>query len=73
MEKKIKAELFSSHGKANSCRVAIRYTGKISIKHLKKKNDENGRFLILEAMIDDCVLILINLYNPNTKKQQIYT
>ena len=24
-----------------------------------KKNDENGRFLILEAMTDDCVFILI--------------
>ena len=41
-------------------------------KPLKKKN-ENGRFLILEAMIDDCVVILINLYNPNTEKEQVST
>ena len=37
------------------------------------KNDENGRILILEAMIDDCVVILINLYNPKTKKEQVST
>ena len=35
------------------------------------KNDENGRFLLLEAMIDKHVFILINLYNPNTEKEQV--
>ena len=30
-------------------------------------------FLILEAMIDDCVFILINLHNPNTEKVQVST
>ena len=68
-----KGELFFSHGKTNSCGVAIDYTEKRSFKLLKKKNDENGRFLILEAMIDDCVFILINLYNPNTGKEQVST
>ena len=55
------------HGKTNSCGVAIGYTGK---RALKKKSDENGCFLILEAMIDDHVFILINLSNPNTEKEQ---
>ena len=36
-----------------------------------KKNDENGRFLILETMIDICVVIFINLYNQNTEKEQV--
>ena len=35
------------------------------------KNDENGRFLLLEAMIDIHVFVLINLYNPNTEKEQV--
>ena len=65
-------ELFFSHGKTNSCVVAIGYTGKRSFKLLKNKNDESGRILILEAMIDDCVVILINLYNPNTEKEQVF-
>ena len=30
-------------------------------------------FLILEAMIDDSVFILINVYNPNTEKEQVST
>ena len=36
-----------------------------------KKNDENGRFLILETVIDICVVIFINLYNQNTEKEQV--
>ena len=47
--------------------------GKTSFKLLKKKNDENGPFLILEAMIDDCVVTLINLHNSNTEKEQVST
>ena len=43
---KFKGDLFFSHGKTNSCGVVIGYTGKRSFKLLKKKNDENGRFLI---------------------------
>ena len=30
-------------------------------------------FLMLEAMINDCVFILIDLYNPNTEKEQVST
>ena len=48
------------------------YTGKRSFK-LLQKNNENGRVLILEAMTDDCVFILVNLYNPNAEKEQAST
>ena len=44
-----KEELFFLHRKTNSCEVAIGYTRKTYFKLLKKKNDENGRFSILEA------------------------
>ena len=53
--------------------VSIGYTGKRSFKLLKKKNDKNGGFLILVAITDECVFILINLYNPNTEKEQVST
>ena len=58
---------------SDSCGVVIGYTRKRSFKLLKMKNDENGRFLILEAIIVDCVVILINLYNRNTKKEHVST
>ena len=68
-----KVELFFSLGKTNSCGVTIGCTGKRSFKFLKKKNSENGPFLILEAMIEDCVSILINLYNTYTKNKLVST
>ena len=67
----LKGESFSSHGKINSCGVVIGYTAKRSFQLLKEKNDENGRFLTLETIIDDRVFILINLYNRNTKNEQV--
>ena len=57
--------------KTNSWGVAIGYIGKKTFKLLKNNNDENARLLILDSMIDDCVFILINLYNPNTEKEQV--
>ena len=47
------------------------YWKKDFFKLLKNNNDENARLLILDSMIDDCVFILINLYNPNTEKEQV--
>ena len=72
-KEEFKVELFFSLGKTNSYGVKIGCTEKRSFKLLKKKNDENGPFLILEAMIEDCVFILINLYNINTKNKLVST
>ena len=72
-KEEFKVELFLSLGKTNSYGVKIGCTEKRSFKLLKKKNDENGPFLILEAMIEDCVFILINLYNTNTKNKLVST
>ena len=51
----------------------IGYTGKRYLRLLQKKNDENRCFLTLEALIDDCIFILINLYNPKIEKEQVST
>ena len=69
----LKGAFFFSYAKTNSCGVAIGYTGKRSFNFLKKANDENGLFLILESMIYVRVFILINLCNPKTEKVQVYT
>ena len=37
----------------------------------KQENDKKGRILILDVCINDSEYILINLYNANTKKEQI--
>ena len=66
-------QLFFSHGKTNSCRVAIGYYGKQSFELLSKFNDKSGRVLTLEVKIENEVLLLINLYNANTENEQLST
>ena len=68
---KFKRELHFWREKTNSCGIAIGYIVTKYFEVLKNKTDEKGRFLILEATIDNCVFILINLRNPNTEKEQV--
>ena len=69
----LKGQLFFSHGKSNSCGVAIGFIGTKKIDILSQKKDKNGRLLILEANIDNTAFLLINLYNPNKEKEQVAT
>ena len=65
--------VFFSHGKTNSCRVAIGYYGKKSFELLNKVNDKLGRVLIIEVKIENKVLSLINLCNANTENERLST
>ena len=65
-----KGEIFYSHGKSNSCGVLICFIGYFVTNKL---SHNDGRILILDIDIDDENVILINLYNPNTKSEQLKT
>ena len=47
-----KDKIYYSHGKTNSCGVLIAFYSHLNICVKNKVNDNNGRFLILEATID---------------------
>ena len=68
-----KDSCFFFHGKTNSCGVAIGYYGKKSFELLSRLNDKSGLVLIIEVKIENEVLLLINLYKPNTENQQLST
>ena len=67
--------IFFSHGKTNSCGVAIGYIGNNKVDVLeKKKTGKNGRILILDfKMVVETDFILVNIYNPNTETEQVTT
>ena len=46
-------ELFFSHGKTNSCGVAIGFYGSKTIEQINKISDKSERMLLVEARIDD--------------------
>ena len=64
-------ELFFSHGKRNSCGVAIGVYASKRIEQINKTSDKSGRILLVEATIDDTVFVPINTYNVNTEFQQL--
>ena len=65
-------QLFFSHGKTNSCGVAIGFVGKKALNILNIKHNL-GRILVIEVKIDDSVFVLINIYNANTESEQLHT
>ena len=66
-------QLFFSHGKTNSCGVAIGFVGTKALNILNTKRDDLGRILAIEVKIDDSVFVLINIYNANTESEQLLT
>ena len=70
---KFNGELFFSHGKTNSCGVAIGFYGSKTIEQRNKISDKSGRILLVEATVDDTIFVLINIYNANTESEQLET
>ena len=44
---------------------------KVELKIEKIISDNNGRYIILDAMVDDSHVILVNIYAPNDLDQQL--
>ena len=40
---------------------------------MDKKNDEHGRILILDVMVDETNFVIVNIYNSNTETEQVTT
>ena len=57
----------------NSCGVVIAFLGSKSLEVVETKNDNEDRILILDIKFCDKELLLVNLYNVNTEKEQLDT
>ena len=69
----LKRPIFFSHCKTNCCGVTIGYTGSNKVNVLDIKIDKNERILILDFKIIVTNFVLVNIYNPNTKTEQVAT
>ena len=58
---------------SNSCGILICFIGSKKLFIRSKLSVNDGRILILDVDIYDKDLILINLYHPNTKVEQLKT
>ena len=66
-------QLFFSHGKTNSCGVAIGFVAKKALNILNIKRANLGRILVIEVKIDQSAFVLINIYKANTDSEQLHT
>ena len=64
-------KVFFSHGSTHSKGVMILVNPKVELKIEKIISDNNGRYIILDAMVDDSHVILVNIYAPNDLNQQL--
>ena len=58
-------EFFFSHGSNHSCGVAILVHKLLDFKLISSRVDNEGRYLILEAINQDTPFVVINIYAPN--------
>ena len=63
-------ESFFAHGSINSQRVAILIRKGFDFKYKSFRSDEEGRYLILEASVQDASFLLVNIYAPNITMKQ---
>ena len=66
-----KGQLFFSYGKSNSYDILICYFGSKKLKIRNKIPDKDGWTLILEIKLNNQLITLINLHNPNTESEQL--
>ncbi|CAH3134215.1 unnamed protein product, partial [Porites lobata] len=64
-------KVYFSHGSSHSKGVMTLVTPNLDVKVEKCIQDTNGRFLILDLLIDELHLILVNIYAPNDANQQV--
>ena len=73
MEWRIRRALFFSHGKTNSCGVAIAFASTKTLNILSIKRDNLESILVIEVKTDDSVFMFINIYNASTEPEQMHT
>ena len=64
--------VFYSYGTSQSCGVFIAYFGNLNFSVNKQVGDKNGRIPILHVNIDEIRYVLVNIYNANSKVEQVH-
>ena len=68
----VKGKIFYSHGTTNSCGVTIIvFLGSKSLEVVETKNNDQSRILMVDIQICDKEILLVNLCNANTEKEQL--
>ena len=69
-KKQWKGKMFFFHGTNHSRGVLILVKDRLDFKLQSVKVDSEGRYILLEALIQDSPFVLLNIYAPNTSTEQ---
>ena len=66
-----KGEMFFSHGTVDGKGVLILIKNSLEFELKSSKIDNDGRFIFIEAKVQDYPFLFVNLYAPNKKNEQL--
>ena len=66
-----KGDMFFSHGSEHSRGVLILVKNSLEFELKSVRHDSQGRFLLLEAIVQDQKFVFLNIYAPNKTSEQI--
>ena len=69
-KKQWKGEMFFSHGSEHSRGVLILIKNSLEFELISVRADEDGRFIFLEAFVQDQKFLFVNIYAPNKLSEQ---
>ena len=69
-KKQWKRKMLFSHGTNHSRGVLILVKDRLDFKLQSIKSDSEGRYILLEALIQDSSFVLLNIYAPNKSTEQ---
>ena len=69
-KKQWKGEMFFSHGSEHSRGVLILIKNSLEFELISVRSDKEGRFIFLEAFVQDQKFLFVNIYAPNKSSEQ---
>ena len=63
--------MFFSHGKSNARGALIAFREGIKYKVIEKYIDTEGRYIVLNLLLNNSPVVLINFYAPNQEAEQL--
>ena len=69
-KKQWKGEMLFSHGSEHSRGVLILITNSLEFELISVRSDKEGRFIFLEAFVQDQKFLFVNIYAPNKSSEQ---
>ena len=66
-----RGSVFFSHGKSDAIGILIAFRESIKYKVIEKYIDTDGRYIVLNLLLNNSLVVLINYYAPNQEAEQL--